>query len=82
MTVKQLIKELQKHPQNATVAVTTSNFEQGQSTIELTSVYAFKGEVVQEGFRDAFDGGSYTKKVIRYKGDEKSKDGLTFIKVG
>lgn len=82
MTVKQLIKKLQTFPQNAVVTTTTSNFEQGQSTVELTSVYAFKGEFKEESFRDAFDGGSYTKKVIRYKGDADSKDGLTFIKVG
>lgn len=82
MKVKELIKKLQSFPQNALVTVTTDSFEQGQPTVEATSVYVFKGEVVKESFRDAFDGGGYTKSVIRYKGDEKCSDGVTFVKIG
>lgn len=72
MTVSQLIEKLQKiENQNAVVVVTSSNFELNNSQIPAKSLYQFKGEIKKEGFRDAFDGGSYSTNVVRR--DEKGK---------
>lgn len=72
ITAKQLAEELLKNP-NDIVAVTTDNFEQGQNTVpkKYLSLSRFKGKIVSETFRDAFDGGSYNSDVVRYddKGD-------------
>jgi hypothetical protein len=81
MNVAELIKKLQTFPQNAIVTVTSDNFEQKNAIKELSSVYSFKGEVKEETFRDAFDGESYTSKVVRYLGDQNSSKGITFVKV-
>lgn len=63
---KDLARELMKNP-NDIVCVTTSNFEQGHSTIPRGSVRVmrYKGNIVKESFRDAFDGGSYSSDVVR-----------------
>lgn len=82
MNVGELIKKLQTFPKNAIVVTTSDNFEMNNATVELKSVYSFKGEIVEKRFRDAFDGGSYTSKVIRHLGDDDGKHGLTFIQVG
>ena len=71
MKVKDLIKKLEALDQNAIVVVTTNNFEQGHSKKEAKGVYEFKGKIVSESFRDAFDGGSYSSDVVRW--DEKGK---------
>ena len=76
LTVKDLIALLQKENPNAIIAKTTDNFEQGHSTVPFTGFYKFKGKLVKESFRDAFDGGSYDKEVIRH--DEES--GMDFLK--
>lgn len=71
MKVKDLVKKLEALDQNAIVVVTTDNFEQGHSNIEAKGIREFKGEIVKESFRDAFDGGSYSSDVVRY--DDKGK---------
>jgi len=71
MKVKDLIKKLEKLDQNAIVVVTTDNFEQGHSKKEAKYIYEFKGDIVKESFRDAFDGGSYSSDVVRH--DDKGK---------
>lgn len=79
VTAKQLAEELLKHP-NDIVCVRTDNFEQGQSNIPRRSsdVMRFKGEVVKQGFRDAFDGGSYESDIV----SRNDKDGkLNFVKI-
>jgi arylsulfatase A-like enzyme len=71
MKVKELIKKLKALDQNAIVVVTTDNFEMGNNNIPARGVYEFAGKIVKEGFRDAFDGGSYSADVVRH--DEKGK---------
>jgi len=78
MKVKELIDKLQKLDQDSIVVVTTDNFEQGHSKKQARSVYEFKGDIVRENFRDAFDGGSYTSEVVRWD-DEKGK--IKFIQI-
>jgi len=78
MKVKELIDKLQKLDQNAIVVVTTDNFEQGHSKKQARGVHEFKGDIVRENFRDAFDGGSYTSEVVRWD-DEKGK--IKFIQI-
>lgn len=72
MKVKELIKKLQKLDQNAIVVVTTDNFEQGNSKKQAKYIHEFKGDIVKESFRDAFDGGSYSSEVVRWD-NEKGK---------
>ena len=72
MKVKDLIKLLQKvKNQNAIVVKTTDNFEQGNAKVEASGLYLFNGEIKEESFRDAFDGGSYNKKIVKW--NEKGK---------
>ncbi len=78
MKAKDLIKELEKVNPEATVVVTTDNFEQGHSTIKASHLYKFKGELKDKPFKDAFDGGEYTSEVAEY--DEKGKDDFIQIK--
>ena len=85
ITAKQLAEELLKNPDDL-VCSATSNFEQGNSTIPLTSIrlHRYKGEVKSKGFRDAFDGGSYSSDVVVYEGqvdDKTTKGKQVFVKI-
>lgn len=73
MNVGQLILELQKLDPKTIVVVTTDNFEQGHQEIEAKYVNEFNGFRYTESFRDAFDGGSYTKEVIKFDIEGKLK---------
>lgn len=77
--VKDLVKELLKLDQNAVVVKTTDNFEQGQSEVEASGVEEFEGVLSNENFRDAFDGGTYTKKVVKRFSKDKNK--TKFVKI-
>ena len=78
ITVKDLIKQLQKlKDQNAIVVVATSNFEQGNNKVKASGISEFKGKLETESFRDAFDGGSYSKEIVRW--DDKGK--TNFIEI-
>ena len=81
MTVEQLIAKLQKCDPKAIVAKTTDNFEQGNNDVPATGVYAFKGNIVEQIFRDAFDGENYFSKVIMHSFNEKNKKVLNFVKI-
>ena len=70
MKVKELISKLQKLDQNSTVVVTTSNFEQGHSKKKAERLFEFKGDIVNQNFRDAFDGGSYDSEVVQFNDKE------------
>lgn len=72
MKIKELIEKLQKLDQNSIVVVTTDNFEQGNSKKQATYIHEFKGDIVKENLRDAFDGGSYSSEVVRWD-DKKGK---------
>lgn len=64
MKVKDAIKELQKLDPNATLIVTSSNFELKYSKIKVSSIHQYdEGLVKKEGFRDAFDGENYSTEV-------------------
>lgn len=78
MKVKELIKNLKKFDQNATVVVTTDNFEQGNSKKEAKGIYEFKGDIVKKSFRDAFDGGSYSSDVVKW--DDKNGK-INFVEI-
>ncbi len=77
MKVKDAMKLLAKMDQNAIFVTTTDNFEMGHQTIPATSIREFKGSVVKETFRDAFDGYNYNAEVICF--DEKGKK--KFVKI-
>lgn len=72
MKVKDLIKKLEAIDQEAIVVVTSDNFEQGNAKKQAKYIREFKGDIVKEVFRDAFDGDSYTSEVVRWD-DEKGK---------
>ncbi len=78
MNVTELITRLQKLDPNTIVVVTTDNFEQGHQEIEAKHVYEYNGDRVRESFTDAFDGGSYTKEVIRFN----PAGSLRYVKIG
>lgn len=63
MKVKELVEQLLKEDQEATVVKTSSNFELNGATVEVKSINACKATKAREGFRDAFDGGSYSTEV-------------------
>ena len=81
MTVEQLIAKLQKCDPKAIVAKTTDNFEQGNNDVPATGVYAFKGKIVEQTFRDAFDGGTYFSKVVMHSFNEENKEAINFVKI-
>lgn len=61
MKVSELVEKLLKLDQEATVLVTTDNFEMGNREIEAKYVSQYDtGQKRTQGFRDAFDGGSYS----------------------
>lgn len=66
ITAKQLAEELLKNP-NDIVCSVSDNFELSGAVIPKTSTYLsrFLGEISREGFIDAFDGGSYTKEIVK-----------------
>lgn len=77
MKAKELIEKLKTIDPDSIVVVTTSNFEQVQSKVEATNLFEFKGELAKESFRDAFDGGTYDKKVVKF--NEKGKTNFVQI---
>jgi len=78
LTVKELIEKLQKvDNQDAIIAVTSSNFELNGAKLSAKSLYSFKGKIIKENFRDAFDGGSYDKEIIRWD----DKENQEFIEI-
>ena len=77
MKVKDAIKLLAKMVPNAIFVTTTDNFEMGHQTVPAVCIREFKGTIVKESFRDAFDGGNYTSDIIRH--DEKGK--TKFVKI-
>lgn len=66
MKVKELIKELNKFPQDAIVLVTSTNFELNYSDVALSYIYAIPAKKIKREFRDAFDGESYHKDIYVY----------------
>jgi len=79
ITARQLAEELLKNPDDI-ICTTTSNFEQGHNTIpkKYISLNRYKGNIKNEHFRDAFDGGSYTSEVVQYD-DKEGK--LNFVQI-
>ncbi len=84
ITAKQLAEALLKNPDDI-VCVRSSNFEHGNADIPLDSlrIPRYEGNIVNETFRDAFDGGSYNKDVVRYTGPvtENSTLNMKFVKL-
>ena len=73
MKVKELIEHLKLlKDQDATVVVVTSNFEQGHNKVLANNLFEFKGDLKEETFRDAFDGGTYNKKVVKWNENGKT----------
>lgn len=66
ITAKQLAEELLKNPDDI-VCKTSSNFEKNYSIEPLTHIglMRYKGKIVEDHFRDAFDGESYSSDVVR-----------------
>lgn len=73
MKKNDLIKKLQDIKGNPTVVVTSNNFELNGATIPTSGIYEFVGQEEVQTFSDAFDGGSYNKKVVKYKDGGKTK---------
>jgi len=72
MTVEELITKLQSiEDKSATVLVVSDNFEIQGNKIEVSMVYPMPGKMERKGFRDAFDGGSYSKPVFSYDSEGK-----------
>ena len=63
MKVKDLIKQLLKEDQEATVVTTSSNFELNGATVELDGFYSATATKVKRNFMDAFDGETYNADV-------------------
>jgi len=71
MRVKDLINELQLLDQDAEVIVKSSNFELNGSNVPLSFVHQYnEGSITTKEFRDAFDGGTYSKRVFEIYGGE------------
>ena len=81
MTVEQLVAKLQKCNQKAIVITATSNFEQGNSDIPANGVREYKGKIVSETFRDAFDGECYDKEVAMFSFDNEETGTIDFVKI-
>jgi hypothetical protein len=66
ITAKQLAEELLKNPDDIVCSV-SSNFELRGAVVPIAGIrlYRYKGELEKEEFTDAFDGGSYSKEVVR-----------------
>lgn len=61
MKVKELVEQLLKFDQEATVITRSDNFELNGASVELKYVSEYKtGSTQSESFRDAFDGGRYS----------------------
>jgi hypothetical protein len=73
MKVKDLIKALETVDPEATVIITSSNFELRGAQIPVSYVHeSKKGSKRIQGFRDAFDGDSYDKETWSTIGGEES----------
>ena len=72
LTVEDLIAKLKTMPKNAIVVTSSDNFEMNNAIVPARYISNFKGELVTERFRDAFDGDHYTAEVVkrRDKGEE------------
>lgn len=78
ITAKRLAELLLENPDDIICSV-SDNFELHGAVIPKDSLHLFryKGEIKSEGFRDAFDGGSYSTDVVKY--DEKGE--LNFVQI-
>ena len=78
ITARELAEEKKKNPDDIVCSV-SDNFELGNSVVPKSSVYLnrYIGKIVKEGFRDAFDGGSYSTDVVRFD----NEGDLTFIQI-
>ena len=67
ITARQLAEELLKNPDDIICSV-SDNFELNGSAIPKTSLHLrrYRGDLKREHFRDAFDGESYSKEVVKY----------------
>lgn len=67
MTVADLIRKLQSLPMDAIVVHTSDNFELNDATVEYDG-HMYECELMKESqqFRDAFDGGTYSKEVFTH----------------
>lgn len=63
MKVKELVEQLLKEDQEATVVKTSDNFELNHAIVEVQTIGVYKGNKVNKSFYDAFDGESYNKDV-------------------
>jgi hypothetical protein len=64
MKVKDLIENLKNVDPEATVILTSSNFELSGAEVPLSGILTGEsGSKKSQTFRDAFDGGSYDKEV-------------------
>ena len=84
LTVKELIEKLKTMDPEAIVVSPSSNFEIGSNALVDPSVYQFKGKIVEQTFRDAFDGGSYNKKVYEMAFDTEPDfdKAINLVKIG
>ena len=83
LTVEELIKKLQKCDPKAIVVKTTDNFEQGHNEVLASRVDEFKGGMIEQTFRDAFDDGAYFVTIVKRKFDnDKEEKGIkNFVKI-
>lgn len=67
VTARMLAEELLKNPDDIICSV-SDNFELRGSVIPKSSIRLnrYKGDLKKEDFRDAFDGGSYSKDVVQF----------------
>lgn len=77
MKVKDLLKKLEALDQESTVVVTSENFEQNGAKKQARGIFEFKGNIVKEQFRDAFDGDSYSSEVVKW--DDNGK--INFVQI-
>lgn len=73
MKVKELIKELEKLPQDAPVIIQTNNtMEMGQNYVDLKYISVDNYKKETKRFRDAFDSTNYSSVVYVYTDDKNS----------
>jgi hypothetical protein len=80
LRVKDLIARLQEMDPEAIVVSPSSNFELNGSIVEAR-VSQYKGKRKTEGFRDAFDGISYSKEVYRMAFGEDLESAINLVQI-
>jgi uncharacterized protein YkuJ len=71
MKVKDVIKKLEALDQNAEVITTSSNFELNGASVPVSFIHQYnEGSKKTETFRDAFDGGTYSRETWSIVGGE------------